>query len=160
MNTPRRAQSLKRARARNTQRLVTVWEPHDPAVLRVGFRLFDDVTVLREYCVQQVGHAQDAVQVFGRYCSPSDHLRCQHWRAIDEKVETMWGVFDDLVQTAQLDVTQCQVAYRDLTWICMVWLCVKGSAEFLGLIGQIRKNVCRLLIHYRQWHGRRGRVSS
>ena len=160
MKTQRRAQSLKRARATNTQRPVTVWEPHDPAVLRVGFQLFDDLTVLREHCVQQVGDAEDAVQVFGRYCLPSDHSRCQHWRAINERVETMWGVFDDLVQTARLDVSRCQAAYRDLTWICMVWLRVKGSAEFLRLIDQIRKNVRQLLIHYTQWHGQRSHVSS
>ncbi|MDR4469551.1 MAG: hypothetical protein MRJ68_14855 [Nitrospira sp.] len=158
MKTQRRAPSPKRARSSKKRRPVKVWLIRDPEVLRVVFQIFDDLTALRRHCAEEVESAREVEYVCRNASFEPDHSGLQRWSRLSKQITACWGVFDDLVQTTQLNAKQCRVVYRGLMSLSVAWEYMKGSVEGVELIDQTTRNVRAVLIAHAQWHGQRGKV--
>ncbi|NGZ95319.1 MAG: hypothetical protein CV089_04160 [Nitrospira sp. WS110] len=160
MKKQRRAQPPKRARSSKKRRPVKVWVLRDEEVLNLVYLIYEDLTALRRDCAEEVESAREVDYVCRNFTLEPDHSGLQRWSRLSERVTTCWDVFDDLVQTNQLDVTECQAVYRDVMSIQVAWERLKGPAEGLELIDQIKKNVRQVLICHAQWRDQRGKISS
>lgn len=160
MQAQRRARSPKRARSTKKRGPAKVWVLRDPEVLRLVFQIFEDLTVLRRHCAGEVQSAHEVEYVCRKLPVEPDHSGLRRWSRLYEQIMTCWGVFDDLVQTNQLDVARCQAVYRDLMSIQVAWERMKGSADGLELIDQTAQNVREVLIYHAQWRGQRGKIPS
>ena len=156
----RRARSSKPVKSTKKRRSVKVWVPQDAEVLNLVYLIYEDLTALRRYSVGEIESAHEVEYVCRNFSFEPDHSGLQRWIRLNERVKTSWGVFDDLVQVNQLDVTQCQEVYRDMMSIHVAWERLKGPAEGLELIDQLKKNVRQVLICHAQRHGQGSRASS
>ena len=150
MTMPRRASTPKRSQPSTPRRRAQPWVLRDPAVLRLVFQTFEDLTTIRRHCAEEVESARNDESLYRNHLVRPDRSRLRRWRRMLDRVTRCWCVLDDLVRTNRLHATRCHEVYRDLLGIQVAWQHINGSPHVSTLIAQTIDHVRQLLIQHAQ----------
>ena len=138
----------------------TRWVLQDPELLRVVFRVFEDLTTLRQCCSKQVATAWEIERLFGSLLWKPDESGLQRWRRLADMILTSWTVVDETVRTNRLDPAQYQEAYRRMLRVRVAWGQLDRQTDSLERIDHITDGLRQLLIGYAQARGQGTRPQS
>lgn len=150
MTMSRGASTPKRSPSTRPRRRAQPWVVRDPAVLRLAFQTFENLTTLRRHCVEAVEYARNYQSMYRNRLVRPDQTGLRRWRQMLDQVTRCWCVLDDLVRTNRLHATRCHEVYLDLLGIQVTWQHIDGPAHLRALIAQTIDHVRQLRIQHAQ----------